>query len=746
MNTIRPYSKRRTHFPSWSLLPAAALALILAACGGSGSSNGTASSAANLTGSVVDGPISGATVKAFELKSDNTIGTTLLASSTTAADGSYTLTLPDTFSGQVVVIATGGSYCAGSSTAQVANAACPAGTTLTTLGMPLVTVSQKTSGTPALNANVTPVSTAALPSTATVNATTGVVSGTLVKSDFDANFSTVSGGKTPTATPTDLKTLLDQANAMQTSGGASLSTVISVIQSSSTVATAPQANFAIMAGGTNSLMPSTTAPDPTVLVSNSNGTKTSNGDVGGTVYFQPRSGIDAPTLKTIMEDASVTDVQPFTTVNVTVGSDTYTGYKLADVIVRATKFRPADGTGLPGAFGVTTAVVAFGAKADGSTGRVAAFSFTELIRTANGDKTIVAFKKNGADLPASEGAFAIIPGNDYDKFLRKVDRLKEIHIRNDYASLTKPTSTTTPDDATFQVAGAVSNPVSITTGALSTTSSQGYYAVDKIGTKSISSFLSYFFREYGPRHMNYWFGQGVRLTDVLDTAGLQYPADKGSCFVVVTSASQDNGTWVPAMFSCGELYNSPVGQGDGLSGSTNRSRSKGVLLVTDDFRRGTGTAVMMTCWSNISNCTVNNGGDPASYPAVLNTNGNQVNTQMTALVSTEDNLPFQPVGRWFPFSKKADGTNQCNGPTNCTPWIDVGERAQMKVKTMTVYYANGSGNNNLGSSSSNNVSPSGGTLCTMDQAMAGGLCVKSDGTDCTHADYMANPNNCFVKQ
>jgi hypothetical protein len=746
---------------------ASAMTLALTACGGGGGSGAaneplspaptTPAAATTLGGSVVDGPVQGAGVSAFELAGDGTPKSgTPLATATTAADGSYTLTLPSGFSGTVVLTATGGSYCAGSSTAQIDNSGyCPAGTVKTGLGLPLSTVATAQAGTAVSTAHLTPVSTAALNATIDSN---GVVSGAVATGQFAGMFKTLSGGLAPGATPLDLQPVLDLVNAMQT--GTDKLTLAAVIESlrsgtgatalANASATTAQAGFDVKQGP-NNLMPDdlAAAVDPTTLTTTSTGARTNSGTNGSSPYFLPRAGIDAATLKAIMEDTHVEDVSAFAATNVTLGNDVYTGYKLADVVVRATRFRPRDSN--TGAFGATTAVVAFGANPDGSSGRVAAFSFTELIRTENGDKTIVAFQKNGGALPASEGALAIIPGNDDDKWLRKVARLKEIHIRNDYAATSNSIGNTDAAAAAFQVTGAVKEQAGITTAALSITSSQGYYAVDKIGSKPASAFKTYYFQEYGPRHTNYWYGQGVRLTDVLDTAGLKYPTDKAACFVTVTSANNQ-----PALFSCGELYNSRVGRGDGLEGAASRSRFKGVLLVTDDWRVGSGDAnspVMMTCW-NYASCTVSNAGDPASYPSALNTNDNKVNKQLIALISTEDYVPFQPQGRWFPFARTAAGARSCQGPTNCIPWVDVGERLQQNIKTMTVYYAAGTGNGIVADdgdavpgTGSGGTGAAGGatassTVCTHDQVMAG-ACVLASGAACSHLDYMAGAI-CYV--
>ena len=360
---------------------------------------------------------------------------------------------------------------------------------------------------------------------------------------------------------------------------------------------------------------------------------------------------------------------------VAVGSDTYKGYRLADVVVRATRFRPADYN--TGAFGVTTAVIAGGAD-----GRKAVFSFTELIRTENGNKTIVAFEKNGVALPDAEGRMAVIAANDSDPALRRTVQLSSLRVRNEYVPTTYalPSAATAPLDSTgveFPVGGAVNTRLSLTTAVRSTSSNQGYYAMAMVGNQDTSSMSTYYFQAYGPRHMLFWYGQGVRLTDVLDTAGLQLPAEKNRCFVVVRSGNNQH-----ALFSCGELYNSKVGVGDGVAGAAARSRSKGVILVTDDLRAGTGNGVMMSCWNSLDTCTKNNAADPAAYTSAMDTNGDGFNDQAVALVSTEDRLPFIPFGRWYPMP------TSCAGAVwRCNAWIDVGERLQQGIKSITVYYA-----------------------------------------------------------
>lgn len=703
-----PLRTPRAHPAPRALLLSACLSALLAACGGGGGGGGsgnTASTATSLSGSVVDGPLRGATVKAFQL-TDNVPAAAAIATATTAADGSYTLTLPSASSATFIVTASGGQYCAGSTTAQVSDAGTCAEGTLTTLGVPLVTVASASAGA-TTTAHVTPVSTAAAQLSPITVASDGTVSGSIALTEFANNFSSVSNGKSPNATPTELTSLLQTINAMQQGNNAiGLAEVINHIQAGalkSQTASTAQPSFSIQQGGPvqnlngNEGDSITVGKDPTLLYdttdNNSLPTKTSYGTSVSSPFFSPRSNIDVATLKAIMEDDTVIDVEPHAPVIVTVGGERYKGYRLADVIVRATKFRPRDSN--IGAFGVTTAVVAFSAE-----GRTAAFSFTELIRTANGDKTIVAYEKNDAPLPASEGALAIIAGNDYDPWLRKVPRLKDLHIRNDYLPGSASLNAGTPESVQFDITGKVQKSIKITAATLSSTSSQGYYAVDKIGDHPVGHFATYHFQEYGPRHMNYWWGQGVRLTDVLDSAGLTYPNDKGACFVVVRSK---NGQ--PALFSCGELYNSSVGTGDGEAGEAKRSRRKGVLLVTDDFRLGGGNKVMMSCWDNIDTCTKDNAGDPTAYTSNMDSNTDLMNNQFIALVSTEDVVPFQPTLRWFPSSLNNAGLRSCSA--SCIPWIDIGERLQQGITSIEVFYAGGTGNNTKQAGSSGSGSSGG---------------------------------------
>jgi len=84
----------------------ASCALVFAGCGGS--SNGKTSGPA-LTGKVIAGPLNGGTVTAYSMQGDGSNGASLGAA-TTAADGSFNLTLEPAPAGGVRLVASGGSY------------------------------------------------------------------------------------------------------------------------------------------------------------------------------------------------------------------------------------------------------------------------------------------------------------------------------------------------------------------------------------------------------------------------------------------------------------------------------------------------------------------------------------------------------------------------------------------------------------------------------------------------------------
>lgn len=90
-----------TRFPM--LATAAAATLFLAACGGDGGSPAApATPSTTISGSVVKGPVSGATVTVKNAATGAVLGTT------TTSNGSYSLSVP--FTGDVVIEVTGGTY------------------------------------------------------------------------------------------------------------------------------------------------------------------------------------------------------------------------------------------------------------------------------------------------------------------------------------------------------------------------------------------------------------------------------------------------------------------------------------------------------------------------------------------------------------------------------------------------------------------------------------------------------------
>lgn len=100
----------------------AAGSTLLAACSSSSSSNpggssggGSSSSSggggpAQASGKVYDGPIVGATVDAYSLSSAGVPSASPIASATTKADGTYSMTLPQGFSGNVLLQTIGGTF------------------------------------------------------------------------------------------------------------------------------------------------------------------------------------------------------------------------------------------------------------------------------------------------------------------------------------------------------------------------------------------------------------------------------------------------------------------------------------------------------------------------------------------------------------------------------------------------------------------------------------------------------------
>jgi hypothetical protein len=93
---------------STRLIAAFAALLLTAACGGGHGSQTAAQGPGRITGVVTKGPVSGATVTAYQITA-SLQRTGVLVSTTTNPDGSFTLTVPP-YNGALEIVATGGSY------------------------------------------------------------------------------------------------------------------------------------------------------------------------------------------------------------------------------------------------------------------------------------------------------------------------------------------------------------------------------------------------------------------------------------------------------------------------------------------------------------------------------------------------------------------------------------------------------------------------------------------------------------
>ncbi|MCJ0765600.1 hypothetical protein [Variovorax terrae] len=225
---------------------AAALLALLSGCGGSDAPPAAASGGATVTGAVVKGPVLGSTVCAYAItggaKGAQVMLSTVAGAAgsisagcyVTPASGSYNFAVPAGTSGDLLVEATGGTFC--SNETPIVSGACPGGGTLLNLGSSamraLVTVS--TSG----NATVytTPLTTAAIGA-----AGAGLSAGTF-NTQFNALAGTLLGtssGVTPSTAPnaTNQPYLAQVATYLQ--GGGSLSTAVTALSRGTTTFTPP---------------------------------------------------------------------------------------------------------------------------------------------------------------------------------------------------------------------------------------------------------------------------------------------------------------------------------------------------------------------------------------------------------------------------------------------------------------------------------------------------------------------------
>ncbi len=218
------------------LLGAAALAM-LAACSGDGDGGG-----ATISGGVVKGPVLGSTVCAFALTGGAKGAAVPLALGAgaagsisggcyvTPADGSYNFALPAGTSGDLLIEATGGSFCSNES--QVAAGACTGGGTVINLGG---AVMSSIVAVPAAGSNATVFTTPL-----TTAAVTGGGAG-MTSARFNERFNTLAGrviGAGTAVTPATPPTATNQpylataATALQ--NGGTLSSVVTALNNGTT--------------------------------------------------------------------------------------------------------------------------------------------------------------------------------------------------------------------------------------------------------------------------------------------------------------------------------------------------------------------------------------------------------------------------------------------------------------------------------------------------------------------------------
>ena len=221
------------------------LSLLLAACGSSGGGGGSsvASTTAGsvVSGSATKGPLKGATVciYASDANASNGLGAQIEPASGvgisngcyfTGADGGYSFILPVGATRNVVVVSTGGSYCADESQVQNDNT-CTGGAQLQVVpgGFSLTAAVTLPDNNGNASVHVTPLSQAAWQN-ALAN-----------RSSFDQEFSTLRASlglsnavttATAPASSTELKTLLSQvAVSISAQGGTSLQSAIDLLSS-----------------------------------------------------------------------------------------------------------------------------------------------------------------------------------------------------------------------------------------------------------------------------------------------------------------------------------------------------------------------------------------------------------------------------------------------------------------------------------------------------------------------------------
>lgn len=271
-------------------------------------------------------------------------------------------------------------------------------------------------------------------------------------------------------------------------------------------------------------------------------------------------------------------------------TSTFRGVLLRDLLMDETygaAFRPED----KGKDGRATAVIA-----TGKDGKIAVFSFWELIKTAVGNEVIVAFEKNGSDISDGEGNFILVSGQDSPSDKRYLKQLSSIEVVNEWVDKDDLVDATT---SSFAISGDVSIPTDVT-------------------TSSVSSLDPVSFSDVGPSFkQTYWRGTGVRLLDVIEQAVFTYPDEMNRCYVLLEAADKYR-----TVFSCGELAYTINGLGSGSK------KHPGTLLVTSDFESADGDFS--------SDCTVDADQCHADDGATWEDSSNDFMT----VISSEDTEPF----------------------------------------------------------------------------------------------------------
>ncbi|HYF20057.1 MAG TPA: hypothetical protein VEA40_19485 [Ramlibacter sp.] len=261
-NENQASSRRLALLRRWALVAATASAL--AACGGGGGGGATPAPAPApaIDGGVVKGPVSGATVCVYAIAAGakgaqiavtagtGATGTVANGCYVTAADGSYNLRLPAGTSGDVLVEASGGSFCSNESA--VAGGACSGGGALVNLGATVMSSVASVPASGTATVYTTPLTTAAVDN---------VRGRGLSSANFAGEFTTLAGrllGAGTTVTPSQAPTLASQgylatvADFLRTGGSfsAALTSLAAGTTTNITLVNAPAVTRGFWAGTT----------------------------------------------------------------------------------------------------------------------------------------------------------------------------------------------------------------------------------------------------------------------------------------------------------------------------------------------------------------------------------------------------------------------------------------------------------------------------------------------------------------